>query len=343
MKGRDNTIDIAKGIGIILVAIGHLSASGICFLNPILYLFHMPLFFVLSGFFCNPDKPFKEYMVSKSISLLMPYAIFWFAQFVILIPASVMQDPTLAGFLDTCKCYRPMALWFLISLWSCFLVRWVLHRLNVEIAGTLVLALAGYFMAKHRMYDEPLYIGQTVLAYPFFAMGSAYRNLRLAGKSIYGWNISKGGIAISLVIGLPLLIYGGQHSVTEISIMLVSHPCYLLFYVYACAGIALVVSVSSLLSRVDFGKKLSFVGRNSLHIYGVHTAWILTLSYFSLPVVIRTFALFDHSVTADDIMRSPIYSVFLLALVIATSMACIPLTKNIVDKLSIRLKLWINL
>ncbi len=52
---RLDFIDIAKGIGIILVVTGHLLpvAAG---LHVLIYSFHMPLFFFLSGFFLGQDQ-----------------------------------------------------------------------------------------------------------------------------------------------------------------------------------------------------------------------------------------------------------------------------------------------
>ena len=60
MHQRQNWIDIAKGVGIILVVVGHagrgLQSAGLTdegWLLPLMdraiYAFHMPLFFVLSG------------------------------------------------------------------------------------------------------------------------------------------------------------------------------------------------------------------------------------------------------------------------------------------------------
>lgn len=55
MKERDNSVDVAKGFGILLVLLGHLS---IMWTNPdfkyifhAIYSFHMPMFVILSGFF----------------------------------------------------------------------------------------------------------------------------------------------------------------------------------------------------------------------------------------------------------------------------------------------------
>lgn len=54
---RDNTIDIARGIAIIFVVIGH---SGISpYYWNIIYFFHMPLFFFISGCFLKPLENFE--------------------------------------------------------------------------------------------------------------------------------------------------------------------------------------------------------------------------------------------------------------------------------------------
>lgn len=51
VQTRDLSIDILKGIGIILVVIGHAGCPQ--WLRNIIFSFHMPLFFIASGFFFN--------------------------------------------------------------------------------------------------------------------------------------------------------------------------------------------------------------------------------------------------------------------------------------------------
>lgn len=46
---RDRSIDAAKGIAIILVVLGHV-CTGIPWLVKWIYSFHMPLFFMISGY-----------------------------------------------------------------------------------------------------------------------------------------------------------------------------------------------------------------------------------------------------------------------------------------------------
>ena len=69
-------LDIAKGIGIILMVMGH-SFIGRVF-DILLHGFHMPLFFFVSGllFTCKADKRWLEVFLGKCRTILIPYAFF---------------------------------------------------------------------------------------------------------------------------------------------------------------------------------------------------------------------------------------------------------------------------
>ena len=71
-KKRIDEFDIAKGIAIIAMIIGHL---GMKHINMIVYAFHMPLFFILSGYFLSAKDPFIHFIKKKFIGLIIPYYI----------------------------------------------------------------------------------------------------------------------------------------------------------------------------------------------------------------------------------------------------------------------------
>lgn len=54
-------VDIAKGIGIVLVLIGHISQNKN--LHYFIYSFHMPLFFIISGYLYSEKE---QYVRKKS-------------------------------------------------------------------------------------------------------------------------------------------------------------------------------------------------------------------------------------------------------------------------------------
>ena len=68
---RDVTIDVLKGIGILCVIIGHLGilpSWGVQFI----YSFHMPLFFIVSGYLYKP-RGIKESLIKDFKHLMIPY------------------------------------------------------------------------------------------------------------------------------------------------------------------------------------------------------------------------------------------------------------------------------
>lgn len=69
---RIEYLDVAKGIGILLVVWAH--AKGI--FSSYIYQFHMPFFFLISGFLYKPDTPLMKYICRKAKSLYIPFA-FW--------------------------------------------------------------------------------------------------------------------------------------------------------------------------------------------------------------------------------------------------------------------------
>lgn len=65
---RTLSVDIAKGILIILVVVAHAQTDMV---HDIIFMFHMPLFFVISGFLMRREKLLKTGYVSGKIKHLM--------------------------------------------------------------------------------------------------------------------------------------------------------------------------------------------------------------------------------------------------------------------------------
>ena len=71
---RTQSVDIAKGILIILVVVAHAQAD---IVHDIIFIFHMPLFFVISGFLIRQEKLLKTgYVRGKIKHLIIPYMIY---------------------------------------------------------------------------------------------------------------------------------------------------------------------------------------------------------------------------------------------------------------------------
>ena len=67
---REEWADVARGIAIISVMLGHMGIEAV---NSVVYTYHLPVFFLLSGYFLK-RKPDSVTIKEKGKSLLIPYA-----------------------------------------------------------------------------------------------------------------------------------------------------------------------------------------------------------------------------------------------------------------------------
>jgi len=74
---RNNTVSYVKAIGIILMVIGHILSKG-CIGHSFIYAFHMPLFFIMSGY-CFKEKYLddaKLFVLRKIKGIYLPFVLF---------------------------------------------------------------------------------------------------------------------------------------------------------------------------------------------------------------------------------------------------------------------------
>ena len=70
-KQRLDWLDIAKGIAILLVIVGH-TVNNPSIIRQVIFSFHMPLFFILAGYTFR-IKPWGELLKTSATRLLVPY------------------------------------------------------------------------------------------------------------------------------------------------------------------------------------------------------------------------------------------------------------------------------
>ena len=74
VEKRVEYVDIAKGIGIMLVVMGHNDFALISpFAHKLIYSFHMPMFFFMSGMFFKPNIPFWSFLWNRFNRVLKPF------------------------------------------------------------------------------------------------------------------------------------------------------------------------------------------------------------------------------------------------------------------------------
>lgn len=97
---RDISVDILKGIGILLMLFGHTAIPHEVSLW--IYGFHMPLFFCASGFFAK-DSGFWRSMQKNCKSILIPWLFMFFCYSTMNIAVSILHSGDVLGSLTALK------------------------------------------------------------------------------------------------------------------------------------------------------------------------------------------------------------------------------------------------
>lgn len=71
---RIRFLDVYRGIGIILMIMGHIGFGDK--FDYWLHSFHMPLWFIISGYFFKDNYSFKSILQKKVRQLIIPYEVF---------------------------------------------------------------------------------------------------------------------------------------------------------------------------------------------------------------------------------------------------------------------------
>jgi fucose 4-O-acetylase-like acetyltransferase len=174
---RKDSVDVAKGVAIVLVVYGHalrglLSAdlisndSIIIITDYIIYTFHMPLFFLISGFFfksSSKDGNKTKFWRKRVKTIVYPYLLWSLIQGGIQILLSnssatngSMDIGTLASII-----WNPISpFWFLYALFFCQVFWFVVSnriRPDVVVALSLCAFVALYFWAEPQTLQDVAY------------------------------------------------------------------------------------------------------------------------------------------------------------------------------------------
>ncbi|WHZ01262.1 acyltransferase family protein [Neobacillus sp. YX16] len=165
---RSKYFDNAKFILIFLVVFGHMISpykdqDKVLFtLYTVIFLFHMPAFILISGYFAKGYRK-KGYLLKSFQKILIPYFIFQIIYSVVYF--LVGKEKTLEFDL-----FQPhWSLWFLLSLFFWNLLLYVFARLKW--AGLLVAVLVGIAIGYFEQAGSFMSISRTFVFFPYFLLG----------------------------------------------------------------------------------------------------------------------------------------------------------------------------
>ena len=279
---RIKWIDVAKGLTIILVVSGHLLqtySNNLDFVFKLIYSFHMPVFFILSGYLMNAKKDFNQFLKSKSKSLLFPYFLFCAVIFVFDYLKSYVsgtQNEYITRFkssaLQTILLTHDSffyTLWFLPCLFISLIIIYffIKYIKNKYIAFFIitVLSISVAILQSKYPFSLPFCIDNAVFA--SFWVYSGYilkiKNFDFSKKCKFYSLIN---IVLLIAINLLTNIYlKSDFSSDSFRAIKFFNPA--IFYITSILGSSFIICLSNMISN---SKLLQIYGKNSLYIYGFH-------------------------------------------------------------------------
>lgn len=310
-KTRLTYIDIARGIAILLVVIGHMNQfyrNNLDISNPqmlsFIYTLHIPLFFIISGMLFSEksfkDVSFTKFLIKKIKTLIVPYLFLDITGG--LFNVFVYSDVTLVNIKNvvvntlTLHC-NVGANWFISALFIGEIILYFFMKFYMPIYKYIAWIP---FLLINVFYPFSHWINiavRGVIAFTFILLGYYL-------KEFFKSDLNKRWymILISLVITYMVSKFNGQIDVWGSTI---GNP--FLCVLGGLAGSYAVIGISKLISS----KLLVFIGQNTMTMMGTH----MILIFFIWPLLSKSiFAAFPSLTT------SAVGAVLFFAIVIAVDL-----------------------
>lgn len=277
-KDRIRWIDMAKGMGMFFVILGHLKVTP--YVTMWIYTFHMPLFFILSGcVFHGYNVKFKDFFVKRLKSMVVPYfclgvfipIFFSFQSYFIDKERNI--NLYIGFFEDFVIQRRWFTIWFIACLFIVELlfygiVKFCKNNMAAIVIVSFILGAASMVYFKLGGPTLPWNIDIAFSALPFFAVGYLMFNT----KKIYNLFIDKNPTRVLLFIAMLILnlvgAYGSlklNNQLLDMSSALWGNP--VLTCISAFGGSLAVIMFSNWITI----KPVEYIGKNSLVYYAWHS------------------------------------------------------------------------
>lgn len=256
-------IDTVKGIGIILVVLGHMPSLPEWIHNWI-YSFHMPIFFFASGYLFKP-RMLKECVLRSIKSLIVPYCIysivFFFMDFFIYHDCNVLKAE-MCSFIIGQGSFE--ILWFFISMFWVQLIYNLIYTLSKNAVyrrlAILAITIMFYILTVFKI-GILLKFSTSMVAMSFYAVGHEYRicNQRRKHTMAFGLILLLFNILACIVINLTHSDFLDINS-QQYGILPLTWLCAI------CGCFSIVLLIKSFASR-QLMKPINYMGHNSLYFF----------------------------------------------------------------------------
>lgn len=317
---RFEYIDITKGIGILLVVWGHILVAGVS--HKVIYAFHMPLFFLISGMLFKRSKyqNLRDFLKKRARRLLVPFVIYSVITWLIWATFRFVRHDAVVSYWDPllqtiiakgsgAYMVHNSALWFIPCLFATEIIYFTFSKCNdiakftISVGCAALSFILGHYFADDWWFLLPWNFDAALIAVLFYCIGNIFSD-KVSGQKIVDFCRLHINTAIFLFAMLSGILYWSAMQFGECSMGSSSYQCSgVIFIVRALIGCAacllLSVFIGFLSVKNILKKYLIREGKSSLDIMSIH-----------IPIkgiVIMAMAVLIHQ-SGNDISDSLLYS-----------------------------------
>lgn len=277
---RIRFLDVAKGLGIILVLLGHTyEVPGNVHL--LIYAFHMPMFFVLSGYVYNTKK-YMNYSPQNYLRLVAKRYLYYYCFFVIINiileivwkfnqigSISELGANLVKWILASLYCYPYMdympncsPIWFLLCLFWAEMIVWGIYRYLNSKTWCFVFAIFISSILSYTIdFQLPLEIAPAFMASAYMFLG-----IKIREYGIIDWILKK------KIILVFILMIGGIAAAMNVDVTMAANDYgnVFLFLLSSCCLSVSIICSCVILSNMFECRLLSFLGQNTVILIGLN-------------------------------------------------------------------------
>ena len=271
---RIESFDILKGIGIVLMIIGHLLMGQGTRLFDFIYSFHMPLFFIVAGYFYKQES-LPELFKKNRDQLLSPYLVMCI---IIIVLTQIQHSHDIN--LDLIRTIKGMGPgWFLLAMfWARIEFYCILKLLpKYYLVLSLVISTCVCIIANYHELPPSFAIFPSLIGLFFISIGYFIRTNSLLD---YDKKKSPFFIILGVLLWFTIALYGKVR---------MSECIFKLSIIDFCGSIIgtfIAFKLSQLIERFNCKMKsiLSYAGRYSLVILFFHSIdYCVSIWYYCVP------------------------------------------------------------
>lgn len=280
---RTGWIDICKALAIYCMVLGHTGTSQQ--VSAVIHVFHMPVFFILSGYCFNEKKNSNilTFVKKKFLTLIVPYFIFGIALFAFWDAAllalhrqtemrsitnlitSILWNNANASAFGVIQWFLPCL--FFAEIIFAFLLKISKNNIILLWGDIILLSISGYWIPLTLDIRLPWALDCALMASAFYGLGWIVKKMLILEKisklikkkKVICWFI----IVVIAIAMIPSVFYNG-----EVNMRTVTYGNYFLYIVNAVIYSFLIILVSMLLEQMLNHNKgcevLKWIGRNTL-------------------------------------------------------------------------------